>query len=260
MKITRYFIAQEDEEMGGRGWLPLWIPKAAGFNTFSIVGCMHDILEHRLCDQGHFHEEVMAFGRMAVLRGLNDVHSGRGMVYTVPESMGLELSGIWLRADMPECLTAPKTVPTDPYFECYLEELMHHYAKGGMEESQHYSQYHPTGGLFDQAHLDSVTGWLRIGFLDGVRRYGSPDHEAMDIANTAWSWAKENKHLDQLAEEYTDVVLRVTVDTTECRVRHNIVMPDDEYGMHQPWLRSRIWDWRNNPVKRVNTALSEGLF
>lgn len=252
MKIARYFIAQEDEEMGGRGWLPLWIPKAAGFNPFSIIGCMHDILEHRLCDQGHYHEEVMAFGRMAVLRGLNDVHSGRGIVYTAPESMGMELSGIWLRAYMPYLPTAPETVLSDPYFERFLEEIMHQYRKSGGSCYQDYDDS-VTQNPFNQAHLDSVTGWLRIGYLDGVRRYGSPDHEAMDIANTAWGWAKQNKHLDRLAEEYTDVVLSITVDTTECRVKHSVFMPDDEYGRHLPWLRSRIWDWRNNPVKRINT-------
>ena len=250
MEITRYFIAQEDEEIGGRGWLPLWIPKAAGFNTFSIVGCMHDILEHRLCDQGHFHEEVMAFGRMAVLRGLNDVHSGAGSFYSVPQSNGMELSGIWLRANMPDFPQAPETTPTDPYFERHLEELMLHYAESG--EIEHRSQSEPGDpDPFDKAHLDSVTSWLRIGYLDGVRRYGQPDHKAMDIANTAWGWAERNKHLDMLAEEYDESVLRVTVDTREYRVRHKVFMPDDEYGMHKEWLRRRIWDWRNNPVRRI---------
>ena len=248
MEITRYFIAQEDEDLGGRGWLPMWIPKAADFNTFGIVGCMHDILEHRLCDQGHFHEEVMAFGRMAVLRGLNDVHSGRGSLYSVPQSNGMELSGIFLRADMPYLPQAPHTTQADEYFERHLEELMIHYAESGEIEHRSNSESGDEDP-FDQAHLESVKNWLRIGYRDGLRRYGQPDHKAMDIANTAWGWAERNKHLDILAEEVNEAVLRVTVDTKACRVRHTCFEPDREYGMHPEWLRSRIWDWRNARVR-----------
>lgn len=254
MEITRYFIAQEDEDIGGRGWLPLWIPKAAGFNTFSIVGCMHDILEHRLCDQGHFHEEVMAFGRMTVLRGLNDVHSGRGSAYTVPQSNGLELTGIFLRAEQPYLPQAPHTAPADQFFERHLEEVMIHYEESG--KSEHWftkddaDEQHP----FDQTHLESVKNWLRIGYRDGLRRYGHPDHQAMDIANAAWGWAERHKYLDTVAEEQDEAVLSITVDTKTCAVRHRICEPSGEYGMHPEWLRRRIWSWRNTRVRSASTA------
>jgi hypothetical protein len=258
MNITRYFLAQKDEDYGIFGWVPLWIPKAAGFNSFSIEGCMHDMLEHRLCDQGHYHEEVMAFGRMAVLRGLTDTHSGRGLMYSAPESMGLELSGIYLRTQNRALLKAPDTAPTDCVFEEFLSSILKHYRRSGIAECDSYSIGEKEANeIFDSAHIASMRNWLRIGYLDGKRRYGDPDHKAMDIARAAWGWAKSNKHLDSEAEESPGSVLRVIVDTDQCRVRHTLIYPNTEYGMHPKWLRSRIWHWRNDYVKRLPMEITQ---
>ena len=52
MKIVRYFIHAEDQATGMHGFMPLWIPRSAGFNVSGSRSMLHDALEHALSDTG----------------------------------------------------------------------------------------------------------------------------------------------------------------------------------------------------------------
>lgn len=98
MKLIRRFIWEEDDT-GSEGWIPMWIPRSAGFDASDSMRLMlHDIVEHKLSDKGTLSEECEAFGRLVAGRGVHGwVESG--FRSSAELSLGSELGGVCARAD-----------------------------------------------------------------------------------------------------------------------------------------------------------------
>ena len=258
MKIVRYFIASQSEDTGMNGFLPLWIPGASTFDPSGSTGMVHDMLEHRLCDQGHFHEELMAFGRVIALRVATYFtgSSGRG---PTGEGMGAEIGGVW--ADITESGDtfwiphAPKTKPITGHDR--VEQTIQDIAAQAMETAARevhnrngYGSGRPTARLHS-----AMVGWMRVGYLDAVRRYGGTDHGCYDVGHSAFGWANQSKTvntIDALYDEHAEtnsMVLRLCYDTK----RHRMAMTEIEVsdtGWPQ-WLAIRIARWRGGRIRPV---------
>lgn len=251
MKITRYFIQHVGEETGLDGWLPLWIPKSAGFDPFaSPVGLVHDMLEHRLCDSGLFHEELMAMGRLIALRSVPGVDQGRS-IYSYEESLGIEVSGAWAQGDGDReeatIVEPPPTAELDSHVEGRLHDLIDSCLKTLPGDLEDHCAWRGDVALDYEQFGASMLGWLRIGYRDALRRYGQQDHGCWDNGHAAFRWARSNeKRMDRELEECCPgSVLRLCWDTVQLQMDDRVLEPNDKYGTHPQWLRHRIWSWRN---------------
>ncbi len=243
MKIIRYFIQHQSEESGMDGFVPLWIPKSSNFDPFGAQGMAHDMLEHRLCDKGAYFEELMAFGRAAALRGIPR-HTFRSTLYTPSESLGTELAGIWARvqsdnrADLP---AAPETGRVSDHAEDFLRNMVRNFAKSVERECED----NDAEFAIDRTHIRSMLSWLRIGYLDALRRYGEQDHGCYDTGWAAFHWADCNKkRINSIGEEALGCVMRLCFDTDRREMRDTLIEPNRKYGIFQGWLESRIRAWR----------------
>lgn len=252
MKIIRYFIQHMDEETGLNGFLPLWIPKAAGFDPSTLSGMVHDMLEHRLCDKGHFHEELMAIGRMVALRVIPGV--GRNSYISQEESLGVEMAGAFARMagsrhEIPT-LAEPPGTGTVPQAERQLDQIVRH-CRRRLPDFLHEEFDAESGLSVGEAWLrnfaEVMRSWLRIGYLDALRRYGTQDHGCYDVGYSAFGWAERNRRrIEVLSEDcLPGSVLRLQFDTAELVMTDRLIEPDPEYGHMPDWLRNRICVWRN---------------
>lgn len=217
MKIARYFMCCEWEDVGVRGFQPLWVPKSSNFNPSQTIGVVHDMLEHRLCDRGLLHEEAMALGRLVHVR----IATG---VLTSPErSLGLELAENFDRVQ--EVIQDVEEIPfVDDFSQACIKKCL-----DGMRAAD--------VGL-DEVALVRTANWMRIGYIDARRRYPDPD-----LVANAFHWADQNAKLFQrLAEEEEnfDTVVRFCWDVSKADMTYRIYRP------HFPqWLNNRISNWKN---------------
>jgi len=247
MKIVRYFMQHEGEDTGIKGFVPLWIPKSVGFDPMDAMGMMHDMLEHRLCDRGHYHEELMAFGRIIALRGIPG-HLQRGQAMPPGESLGTELAGIWadaLEGRDQDLMPAPGTTPVADY----AEKMINNVAKALIDNAE--SMAHDRDQCFvpDAGFKRSARSWLRIGYLDALRRYGQQDHGCYDTGAVAFGWAENHKReINNLAEDGVEgMVLRLCFDTERMCMSYRDLTPRNDYEDFPEWLRLRIWRWNTQP-------------
>lgn len=251
MKIVRYFIHNEWEDTGTCGFQPLWVPRSSNFTPSDSPRLLaHDMFEHRLCDTGKIHEEVMAFGRIVALR-VNPGVIQRGFE-SVESSLGAEIGSIWCDTvnDLVNagCLKAPpETSEVTTYsVECQLRK---------MAEKALFSVNRDLGDreFGEQVSLgqeQDVLGWLRIGYMDALRRYGQQDHGCYETGHAVdrWTKSREAREVEQYAEqeENDGNVLRLSWDTVQLRMSHRFYEPSGDYGRFPRWLRQRIWSWRND--------------
>jgi len=242
MKIVRYFIQHVGEETGFNGWLPLWVPKSAGFDPFSdATGMLHDMLEHRLCDTGKFHEELQAFGRVIALRSIPGV--GARSSYSYEESLGMEISGVWARGEGDRIEAPPPTAPIE-FVDANLQALCRRCLKSLESDMKEHDRHLEP---FDQVvFASSMLGWLRIGYRDALRRYGQQDHGCWDNGRQAFAWAvKNNKRMSQEAEDcIPGSVMRLCWDTESLRMQDTLLEPGGPLERHPTWLRQRIRAWQ----------------
>lgn len=235
MKIIRYFIREEDQATGERGFMPLWVPRSAGFNASDARGMMHDSLEHRLCDTGKPFEEVLAFGRIIALRYLpgvirmqNTGHELHALVRNAPDFPGdwdLALPDPG-RVELPEGSDDVHTV---------ISAMIKEMATAARRE-----EVSTDGPAMTDAACVRMARLLRLGFLDGMRRYGGYG----GCSNLGWladNWAESNSwRVEVMAKECNDGdVLRVTIDTQGCGVNLRLISD----GRRLDWLRPRIHNW-----------------
>ena len=251
MKIVRYFIHTEWEDVGSCGFQPLWVPKSSNFNPSSSARLLaHDMLEHRLCDTGKMHEEVMAFGRIVALRVFPGVM--KSDYRSVESSLGDEIGSIWSDVVNEQCDTrclakAPETAGVNHYRVEHNLKLMA--ANAMVSVNKHLKDHHEQHLKVHLQQEKDVLGWLRIGYLDALRRYGEQDHGCYDNGTAAFGWADshEAKQIEEYAEDELNAghVLRLCWDTVQLRMAHRFYEPSDDYGRFPGWLRRRVWAWNN---------------
>jgi hypothetical protein len=246
MKIIRYFLCREWHEVGVMGFTPLWIPKSCGFDPSEARGMMHDMLEHRLSDRGKFHEEVMAFGRIIALRAMPGFGFDRGG-YRPDKVLGMELAGIFARGfensgEPPTIERAPETGFAENYAENFIEEMVKSFKQSIASELQ--DRFDESVPLPGASLYRSLASWLRIGYIDAIRRYGQLDHGCYDVGYAGHLWAEENaKRISRLVEEADGSVMRLCFDTKSLRIQETLIEPDREYGRLPTWLRARVHWW-----------------
>lgn len=192
----------KDEDFGTDGWMSAWIGRSRGFNVNTQgFGLVHDMLEHALTDTGTFHEELMAFGRMEVLRADSGV-----LAYNSPymgnwqTALGRELHGIWMTAYCPELEQAP---PID------LEDGWEH-ASGIVRAfrglCEDLGDEKP-----DEDFYRSLGAWVQIGHRDALRRYGG----SSECYELGWIGHSLSEALDERKTHGHDEgdVLRLAIDT-----------------------------------------------
>lgn len=249
MKIVRYFIHAENDMTGVAGFVPLWIPKEAHFDPGFMRGMVHDMLEHRLCDTGKFYQEAMAFGRLFALRllpGVIDEPYGRRM--SRAESLGDELIDAYLQIDEPgsdHLPDAPRTGRIDDAgFQEELNQFMSQAHETWLQRAESESTY-DCHARVDKSALNRIANWLKIGYLDALRRYGG--HSACaDIGWGAFSWANQNEStLNRLNNDCLDrSVLRMEYDTDKSAMKYRVYEPSDErHGLLPDWLQWRVSNW-----------------
>lgn len=249
MKIVRYFCNAQSEESGIEGFLPMWVPGSSNFDPGSPTLMVHDMLEHRACDQGHFHEELMAFGRVIALRVLPHV----GDRYGPPsaEGLGIEIGGVW--ADEVESTGiriahAPKTTPlSEDNAEVAVQQIAERAMKAGVSEMQ---ARNPDSEFRPSARLHAaMVGWMRVGYLDALRRYGEQDRGCYDVGHAAFSWAHDRSTIRKFENHESPdggtVVARLEFDTRELRMRHRFYVQQDDRPFPE-WLRNKLWAWRHS--------------
>lgn len=261
MKIIRYFITHESEETGVTGFLPLWIPKSSNFDPSDATGMVHDMLEHRLCDQGHLHEELMAFGRAIALRVATYFYGkNRG---PSAEGMGSEIATAWVNELNSGDLNFPHAPKTVPIKDDFVEETIQSIATKAMQDiATELSFYTDSKRTNPNKQLHSaMVGWMRIGYLDAVRRYKGTDHGCYEVAHSAFTWAKSTRTEQTIGElinehvENGNLVLRLCYDTD----RHQMSMKDihiKDQGFPQ-WLRQRIDCWKYSDPQPIKERIFE---
>lgn len=189
--IVRRFIWLDEDRFGSAGWVPMWIPKSAEFNaTTGTRGIMHDMLEHRLCDTGKFHEELMAFGRIMALRHesgaffYHDGHDQRAV------RMGSELHSIWIDTQFERIEDAPRvTLDVGVWCKRFIHGIAKGFLKGDRWNSDDEDSTAPS-----ERDLANVLNWLKLGYLDAYRRFGG-EYGVADWAFVANDFAAGDKQL-----------------------------------------------------------------
>lgn len=176
-KMVRRFVWSdgEDTRFGSPGWLPKWIKNSHDFDPSQGLGVAHDFMEHRLCDTGQWHEELMAFGAMVHTRVLGDYF----MRPNTPHNLGIELAGLYIdncihenpgiRQPNPRLLMPPlKSEDHEQALE-FLAGIQDGLSTGfddavgeeRIEESQR-----PCGLWYEHANF-----WLKQGYFQAITRY-----------------------------------------------------------------------------------------
>jgi hypothetical protein len=236
VKIIRYFIREENLNSGEGGFMPLWIPRSAGFDPSGAANLMHDSLEHRLCDSGKPFEEVLAFGRIIALRYLP------GVLRSV-DGIGEELKSLVKHAeafpgDWDLALPDPGRVEL-PEGSDDVHEAIKRIVKG-MAKSARNDVHYGDGQAMSNTACTRAARLLRLGYLDGMRRYGGYGGcSSLGWATAAWAERNEWNVEEMSREAASGDVLRVTIDTKECGVNLRLI-PD---GRRLDWLRPRIHHW-----------------
>lgn len=240
MKIVRYFIKAESEETGDWGFIPLWIPKSSNFSGGGFLTCLHDSLEHTLCDKGTFNDEMLAFGRIVALRlntGLLNYNSKRS---DHERNLGEELAQVFVNTGEIRIDNSGKYYVPSKYAKekesikniaLAMVNLLNKFGFSDQEEPIH------------KEATGYIVGWLSLGFMDAIRRYGGTTGCETLAFNTFGSNNSRSKKRFDLMEQHAEEhdLLRLTIDTNAYGVRYQVI----EYPERFAWARKRIHQWRN---------------
>jgi hypothetical protein len=236
VKVVRRFIWEEDNN-GNEGWIPMWIPRSAGFDaTESMRPMLHDILEHKLCDKGTVAEECEAFGRLVAGRGVNGwIESG--FRSTAELSLGLELGGVCARAS--DLGSAVKGTPNIKLMQGddsdtldFIRSMMPGVAKAYREELGSYGIEEADESLI-ASDLRAVFNRMVLGARDAKRRYG----DLLRSMGPLFSYAETLR----VPRAFEGEILTVKVDVPAARIKM-IHHGYDRYPEQYP-------DWMNWAVR-----------
>jgi hypothetical protein len=202
VKIVRDFVAGREG-----GWIPFWMPPEAGFSDTDGVLLVHDLLEHRLCDTGQVHEEIMAFGRMLALR----VHTG--VLDMSCERLGMiALDTILDSEGFPDNMR--QAPPYEPHRDIWTEteDFMQGFKAASLRDPDDRGWENI---VYPDGFYANVAAWFDIGYRDALRHYG---RAVYDIAYIAQSECERVQGSD--AESGERFLLRIEVDTETRRARH----------------------------------------
>lgn len=255
MKIVRHFVNARSDDTDIEGYLPLWVPGSSTFDPGTPRLMVHDMLEHRLCDKGLFHEELMAFGRVIALRIIPQV----GTLRDRPSigGLGSELGDVWFREqESGNSLRIAHAPKTEPLSEPSAEETVQAVATEAMKSAWRQITYdtpeswevRPTARL----HAAFV-GWMRVGYRDALRRYGPQDHGCYEVGHAAFEWASsrqiEREFAAQESPDNGTVVVRLEFDTEALCMRHRFY-EERESGFPE-WIRNKLHWHRTSRTPQV---------
>jgi hypothetical protein len=236
LKIIRYFIREENLNSGMEGFIPLWVPRSAGFDPSGAAGLIHDALEHRLCDTGKPFEEVLAFGRIIALRYMPGVLSSL-------EGVGAELQALVRNApdfpgDWDLALPDPGRVEL-PEGSDDVHDAISLLVKGMAKMARNDGNY-GCGEPMSRNACTRAARLLRLGFLDGMRRYGGYSG-CSSLGFATADWAERSAWLveDMATNANNGDVLRLSIDTHYGEVKLKLI----DNGQRIDWLRPRLQRW-----------------
>jgi hypothetical protein len=224
VKIVRDFVAGRQG-----GWIPMWVPPEAGFTESSGRFVFHDLIEHRLCDTGGYHEELMAFGRMLVVRvehGLietNNWFQRRGPAAAY--DLGIEAANLLRNVEQ----EGRHWIPLAPAYEPHEDAIdaVHEFL-AGLKSGIRSEELETRRGFYGNAKA-----WVHIGYRDALRRYPDAHRWVHSVHYGCESLGK--------SDESEALLMRLTVDT-ETRKLH-----EQRFASYE--LRERQFDriclWRD---------------
>lgn len=253
MRIKRYFIMagpHENSRADQSGFHPMNVPFSAAFDpVFSVTGLLHDMLDHGANEQGLYHQEVVAFGRILATRVIPGVIGISFPRHSAAYRLGEELGN--LLADMEGVgRGVQELLPTAPKVPMRVSEAaseaISDACKGFWRALKTRSEGDGEGDE-DMAIMRSakdhdlgtrLANWLKLGYLDACRRYGGR------VDSVGWAFQdQEMKNLGEYEEAPEGSLLRAVFDTADNELKLTLIEPDPEYGAMPQWARLRSFDW-----------------
>lgn len=256
MKIARYFIKEapaDNARTDYTGFIPMWVPRSAGFDpALTCQGLLHDMLDHRLNDRGHFHEEVMAFGRIIATRVETGVVRPSFRNNSRGEDMGEELMSALNDLLMESAKTQEDFLIEAPHVSISLgssaNEHIRDVCTGFKALNKCMIEGDEEGSLkpFSAVQMANFKNWLKLGYVDARRRYGN------SVADVGHAYAENNwqdRKLDRLTDEAPmGSILRAVLDTANRELKLSTIEPSERTGTLPQWARLRALKWRTDRV------------
>ena len=222
--IRRHFVWTDDHDSGLEGWSALFIPRNADFTPSTGTGLFHDALEHGLGEDGSFHFEAMAFGRILALRlNTSDLR---------PSYLGADLYDLWQHDADGQHFSCPKVGRCD--MAETIKDVVAGFAKSMRRDYNENALDKP-----DSHFCTALAGLLQIGYRDALRRFGGDD--GCRRAGNAGEWISRDF---KVFGEPGDVLV-LDYNTNEGKFSHRVVDHRREDGkLSATWARERVHNWR----------------
>lgn len=184
MIMSRTFVYADgsNSNFGEDGFLPAWMKNVEGFDPGFGLSIAHDFFEHRLCDNGRWSEECMAFGAMIYTRGRNGYFKSYGDGTDEPGlyRLGEELAQLWFDAHKPPMDDSPGNIRQT---QCEDFMRLSRYMKAGFREGMEQicpdnNEEVPSDFWFEQAGR-----WFSYGYYQAQRRYHRLERGVLEAFN-----------------------------------------------------------------------------
>lgn len=213
--IVRKFEVRENQEYGGLGFAPSWIPDS---DPYAGMAVPHDILEHMPNEKfGAVEGEFMALGAMYLIRGETGWFNRKDLYKNNETAIALNMSSdipdiMYRVLDGTQTFKRPsKTNRLDDYIEDDFKQII----KFGMREIAYREDYEHTtrniiGKLKSMNVEESMLGWMRKGYRSAVKRYKG--YHAFDLSYLFTDIMEKVEKIHKYAEEYQILTVRIDLD------------------------------------------------
>lgn len=214
MNVRRQFIFEEDNA-GRVGFMPLWISRSANYGVIEESRMfLHDMLEHSMQDTGTITDEVVAYGRCLALRSTAHMGTRTAFAADLGKELAMMLDSINessapRRRKLPMCESRLARQEISSDFSIYVRELAQTFAA----QMQRGDLMEAFGFESKQECLDYMTGWIKQGYFDVLRRYGDLAR-VETLGNTlfdSWFVGLMQEQIDE-AKEYAFEGMVITVN------------------------------------------------
>lgn len=161
---TLTFVKRENEEFGGEGWLLEGAPST--YFPISGMGIAHDVLEHRVDDDGSVEHEMLALGAALYIRGEGNYWAlfTRQVTTDPGKNVGADLEMLATRYDGLDTLRTPgRTTKLDDHVEEWIDNA----CAAARDELRHSVDDKKSV----ENYLKAARGWLRKGYRAARERY-----------------------------------------------------------------------------------------
>jgi hypothetical protein len=218
--ISRTFRAGEDQNYGGTGWIPTWIPEANAGDARLVA---HDLLEHYVDTKGGAEGELMAMGCIVWGR----VMAGAIQAYQpMSKVLGADVMNV-LREVVygNQTLTSPgRTHRIDD--ECVEDEINACIPEAiRMLKAEYEEEPTKALGLSHKEIVYRIRGWMRNGARQAENRYYK--RHGVTYWQMAELYRKVQREVEKYrADDYLGAILKVSVNLKEQTVKCRLKEPE----------------------------------